>query len=541
MGYYIDNNIAKGTKTPQKFSLSGKPNFVEFDSSYKECKPVDITLIIKSPGYIRVDHMGYINITAFTITNHENKIYRFEGHMDLDFINEHDYLYYLGDISSSEWQPSTAAENLINALLNNDFLNKNYEISLPPLINEDGTTEAGSAIRIRSKGCGKNYALTIEGANMLSSPWLLDEYMDIEGDPQNTRKKGSISGENDSVEILLDIYKDIQETDTYTVTLSKTYFGQPVWFDVNSMWENSDKYSDDFLNTEDWTSAGTVTNFRFVAKRNRGTNNDIFYKSDTLYAITGYGRSLEKNNMAEYVYDAIADNTIKPLTRQPVLTHIKGQKQYFNFILSARDSDIKDSLSIVYKYRSQSGSYIGTKEMHKQKTDAFDIVNTIQLDIDSIVEAHPRTGIVEVYLSRNGEIKSEPLIFHILPECLYKVKDFAFLNSLGGWSSFNFGGMAQTDFKSDATTIYRTQTPDFNISSRIESVFNRNISELFTVQTLPIKAEVAEWLQEMSASIAVYELSTKRYIIIDEFNIKHNTKDDLFTLQMKYHYSDRYN
>ncbi len=33
MAYYIDNNIVKETKAPQKFSLSGKPNFLEFESS----------------------------------------------------------------------------------------------------------------------------------------------------------------------------------------------------------------------------------------------------------------------------------------------------------------------------------------------------------------------------------------------------------------------------------------------------------------------------------------------------------------------------
>jgi len=550
MRYYIDDNIAKETKAPQKFTLSNKPGFVEFDSSRKEYKPVDIKLTVKSTGYIWIDHMGDVNITAFTITTHENISYKFQGHKDMELVSKHDYMYYLGDISSQEWKPSVAAKNLRDKLLVNEYLNNNFDITCPLLINENGIPEAGNTIRIKSKGYGKNYAFTIEAANSVN-PWLLNEYMDIEGDPQDTVKNDSLSGENDSAEILLDIYKDTgvfagredtQETGTYVVTLSKTYFGKPVWFDVNSMWRNGDIYSGAFLNDTGWTATGTVTDFRFTAKRNNGGGNEVFYHSDVLYAITGYGRSLEKNDMAGYVYDTAADNIIKPLTSQPVLTHIKGQKQYFNFILSdpghGNRTGGKDKLGILYKLRSQSGGYIGTKEMHTLETDAAYIVNTICLDIDSLLEEYPRTGIVEVYLSRNGEVKSEPLVFHILPECLYKVNDFAFLNSLGGWNSFNFGGMAQTDFKSETTTIYRTQTPDFNISSRIESVFTRNITEQFTVQTSPVQAQVADWLKEMSASVAVYELSTKRYVIIDEFNIKHNTKDDLFTLQMKYHYSD---
>ncbi len=374
----------------------------------------------------------------------------------MELVNQNEYMYYLGDISSPEWKPSIAAGNLMKALLNNDFLNKNYDISLPSLTNENGVTETGNTIRIKSKGCGKNYAFTIEGGvNSASATWLLDEYLRIEGDPQDTIKDDSISGENDSVEILLDIYKDtgvfagkenIEDTGTYLVTLSKSYFGQPVWFDINSMWGgNSDKYSDAFLNAESWTSPGTVTDFRFVAKMNGGANDETFYKSNIMYAITGYGRSLEENDMAAYVYDTVADNTIKPLTKQPVLTHLKGQNQYFNFILSDPERgnrvNDKDKLGILYKLCSQSGNYIYKKELHTQAIDSFEsITNSVRLDIDSLLEEYPRTGIVEVYLSRNGEIKSEPLVLNVLPECLYKVNDFAFLNSLGGWDSFSFGG-----------------------------------------------------------------------------------------------------
>ena len=447
---------------------------------------------------------------------------------------------------------SITAENIKDCMLKNSSIKSYFEISIP-FERDNGNVINGTTLEIRPKTATK--------ASQFKSIEVNPGFIRRKGWIYNDAEKDALLGDNASVEIQLDIYKDVKKpygtelvdnAGTYVTTLSKTYFGKPLWFDMNSLWVNQGRYSDAFLgNEKKWTSPDTVTDFRFSAKRYDGANTETFYYSDVLYAITGYGRNLDKTDMTDYTFDATLPEEgeekkkIRPLTRQPALTHIKDQTQYFNFILANPQKDEKpdkkDKLGIIYRFCSQSGIYIGKKEDHIQDIGLFDTVNTISLDIDSIIEEYPRTGIVEVYLSRNGEVKSEPLIFNILPECLYKVNDFAFLNSLGGWSSFNFGGTKQTDFKSDTTSIYRTQTPGFTRSSRIEEVFNKQVTEQFVVQTLPISAEVADWLKEMSASVAVYELSTKRYVIIDELNIKHNTKDDLFTLQMKYHYSDSYN
>ncbi|SBW07338.1 hypothetical protein KL86DYS2_13146 [uncultured Dysgonomonas sp.] len=58
---------------------------------------------------------------------------------------------------------------------------------------------------------------------------------------------------------------------------------------------------------------------------------------------------------------------------------------------------------------------------------------------------------------------------------------------------------------------------------------------------MPVRREVCNWFKEMSASRMVYELATQRYIIVDEMNIKPNSKDELYRVEMKYHYSDSYN
>lgn len=429
-----------------------------------------------------------------------------------------------------DFSSNVAAENFKMCLLKNPFFGNNFDFKVK-----------GSTINIIAKGYGKKYMFDI-----ISQP----SFANLEQTSYYSINNDSITNDFGDSEIHLDIYKntgtaskaqDVTNTGAYTTTLSKSYFGKPLWFDVNTIWQNENRYSDAFLTNKDWCDTGTCNNYRFLAKRFNGYNNETFYYSDILYALTGYTRNLEENSLTEYIYDGV--RKIKPLTRQPNLPHIKAQTQYFNFFMSDSllDNDELYKLGILYKIYSQSGSYLGRVVMHEQKVSLFSPVNTIHLDIDAAIENYPQAGIVKVCLWRNGEEMSHPLTFNILPHCLYKVNDFAFLNSLGGWSSFNFGGTQQTDFKSEATTIYQTQTPGYTPSGRIKSVFNKEVSEQFIVQTTPVTAEVADWLKELSASIAVYELSTNRYAIVDELNVKHNSKDDLFTLQMKYHYSDSYN
>ncbi|MDU1891419.1 MAG: hypothetical protein E6767_12090 [Dysgonomonas sp.] len=432
------------------------------------------------------------------------------------------------------------AENLRMCLMKNSFFKENYNITISP--------DTADKIELISKGSGNKYTFEI-----MQCPASIS----TEGESLHTGENDSITRNFGECEIHLDIYKEndslqVQTIDnqwrTYMTTLSKSYFGQPLWFDINTICSNQNKYSDKFLNTDTWCDAGTVSGFRFVAKRSDGVNNEPFFYSDAFYTLTGYARALEANDLSPYILDVsnLTDiETIIPLSNQPTLTHIENQKQYFNFILSDNkvNSDEECKISILYKVYAQSGSYLG-KKMDEESVIAVEnlnMVNTIALSIDKIAALFPKAGKVEAYLCCNGNIVSRPLTFMLQPSHLYKLNDFAFLNALGGWNSFNFGGSEQTDFKSGTTAIFKTHTPGLTSASSIETVFSKNTSEEFTVQTMPVKAEVAAWLKELGSSVAVYELATHRYIIVDELNIKHSDKDDLFTLQMKYHYSDAYN
>lgn len=510
---------------PSQVSLSLNPNFMVVSSLVNRTYPVEIELNIINTS---VDESK----TVIVLKELDSQIpHEFKGTREENKIN--DYAYFISD------DATVTAENIRNVLLNDSFFGSNFSIEI--LYNT-------SKIKIKSIGAGSRFAFSFSQ--------LDPDFITLTGDPTSTLNNDSISRGRLGYEIEIDIYKntgiflgenstpvDGQTFGEYLVSLNKSYSDVPLWFDVNSIPKVSQKFESDFLNSNDWVSSGTIQDYRLNVKRFDGVSRELFYISDVLYCLTGYKRNLEVNNMSDYVYNTKEDNIVKPLTNRPTLTHIRGQKQYFNFILA--DPDRKTgtgyNFGIMYKLYSQSKRLMNVVIMHEKSVKSFNIANTIELDLDAAIGDWQNIGYIEACLCRSGEQTSEPLGFSILPECLYKVKDFAFLNSLGGWDSFNFGGVEKTDFKTDTNTIFKTQTPAHSISSEIESVYSKEVTEQFTVTSSPIKKNVVDWLKEFSTSIAVYELSTKRIVIVDEFNLKPNTKDDLFTVEMKYHYSDRYN
>ncbi len=531
---------------PITFSLAGNPNFIRFRSLDSETKSatVDVYLILKT---------NTIGEASFSITDQRATTnLSFRGTDDPKNIGA-DRFYI------SKKSKEITLENIKACLMKNAFLRDNFILSTSPLQKD--------RIRIVSRRSGGRYAFTFA----TTAPNVFA----ISGNPLHTINQDSISRNpeyakianpasnvpadyDEDCEIHLEVYadtgvlpgKDGTPTDSnmgvLQTTLTKNYLGDPLWFDVNTV--VADKGTAPRLAADGWFDTGTCTDHRYVAKRYSGKDVMTFYYSDVCYVINGFRRTLDTNNLspddgsalADYVYNTAARNTISPLSNRLEATHIRGQKQFFNFILCDK-ATADQQLSLRYKVASPSGVELGQTEKHQQGSKAFAIVNTIALDIDSLLDTYPNAGHIEVSLCHNGDEVSRPLRFRILPEHLYGVKDFVFLNALGGWSSFSFGGRRQTEFSAAKTTSYRTRTPDSNTIDRIESVDGSEATEAFVVQSLPISPDVADWLKELSVSSAVYELSTGRYIVVDELNVKHTSKDDLLRLEMKYHYSDSYN
>lgn len=358
---------------------------------------------------------------------------------------------------------------------------------------------------------------------------------------------------------------------TYLTTLSKSYFGKPLWFELNTLMSKRSSYSPMFLTSLDaskpsWVDPGTMNDYRIVARRTRLKSTEPIYISDVLYTINGYDYTLNNSHLGygntevdNYTLDLTQNfNTksiqkVKPLTTCTERTHLKGQKQYFNVILKKRAEavDEKVELGILYKVYTQSGKKIDEIVDLQTSADDMSVMNTTLLNLDQFLPFYKEKMVGQIDVCLITSIKSNPtkqyvevsqnISYRILPSGLHTVNDFAFLNRLGGWDSMNFGGFVSNEFKVTSSSIFKTLQPDFKLHSQIESVASKAVSEIYTVQSSPLTSQVVEWLREMSVSPAVYELSTKRYVLIDDMSLKYNTKEDLFQIDLKYHYSDVFN
>lgn len=509
-------------------------------------------------------HYRLVNYTRFSIRDDRTEIDRwFQGidaAMEASGMYEtSDYTYRLTD------SPLETAQNLREALLLCPFIRDNFKVSLSASILGDSSEksiELGTTIRLVALGVGRRYNFDIK----LSDDNYKTDFMnliEISGTDRKTSNPDSINEGTEACEIQLDIYSDtgillgqddgpdMDDLGMYRTTLSKSYYNSPLWFDVNTM--QTERYHPPFVtNTEGvgkhpfgvWFDAGTVSDRRFVAKRVTRNLSESFYYSPVLYTLTGGVRNLDVNDLSDYVVSLsdlvqTATKPARPLTNQPIISHVKGQTQHFNFILSdSRTADSIATIALEYELLTQSGVPIGRFVEHERRCSELPIVNTIIPDIDRFIDLYPNVGTINLRLVSGEKVLTDPQIYNILPADLFRVNDFVFLNALGGWSSFNFGDQTQHDFKATASTYFQNQTPAGSRYSSIETVYKKVTDEKFIVRTMPVSLDTADWLKEIASSIAVYEQQTCRYVIVDELNVKYTNNDSFVRLEMKYHYSD---
>lgn len=540
MGYFTNTNIADVVEN-KKITLAHNPNFVIFKNKNSTKVPVAISLFV-STTYAGGDE--YPEATEFSIVENSTGIkHTFRGTNKKENLNSNTFL-----LNSLQ---SITAENIRIAFMKDSWLKNNFEITIPFSIN--GTNiKNGNTIYITSKGAGEQFTFTFEKLN--------SSFLTLSGNPSQSSNSDSIDGGKGKTEIELELYTDTNcflgvkdlptEADfgTYTTTLSKHYFQDELWFETNNLLSKKVNYKTDFLTSSDWVDTGTYTDYRYIAKTFDGETRTPFYISNVLYVLNGYDYTLNENDLTDYVYDTLYPTVVQPFTNAPDKNYVIGQTEYFNFILSDMQHNINISpefnFGLTYKYYTPSGDYITTVNKQNKNRKKMYVVNTIQLnpDIETIEKNFNKTvGSFTVALNKDNTPISKELKYNVVPECLNRTNEFAFLNRLGGWDSFNFGGTWSTEFKTDASTVYKTLLPDYKISSEIESVFKKEIEEQFSIKSDIVDYNTVEWLRELAASKVVYELYSLKYVIVDDLNLKYNDDDDNYQVEMKYHYSDNFN
>lgn len=541
MGYQTQDitNIIEN----KRITLGGNPNFVTFESKSNNYTPVNISLTVRTTYAGSVE---YPTQTLIELTEAESGIkHIYQGTNNAKNVNDTTFLLNV--------DRSITAQNIRNTLLKDSFFSSNFDITIPFSINGSEINN-GYVIYLLSKGGGSKYQFSFNTLN--------NTFISVSGNPNSSSNSDTIDGGKGNAEIELDVYEDtdvfLGENDApvnsdfgnYVTTLSKNYYKESIWFETNTLMNKKIGYSTDFLYSDDWVDAGTSLNYRFVAKKYDGLNRIPFYISNVLYIFNGYDYTLNPNDISDYVYDGTKGfDTVKPLTNQPIKKYVDGQNEYFSFIFSdaqhALNLSNEYNLGLTYKYYTQSGEYISSQTKHNKNRKIFKVVNTVKLNPNiSGVESSSNkvVGYFTVGLSRNGSVVSNELRYDVIPSCYNKILEFAFLNRLGGWDTFNFNGEWSNDFKLDeSTNIFKTLLPNYSISDEIESVYSKTMNEVFSVQSSSIGYNTVEWLKELAASKAVYELSTKRYVIIQDLNLKYNSKDNQYQVEMKYRYSDTIN
>ena len=531
---YVSRNIAN-IEEPGRITLAGVPNFVRFSSKTTQKLYYETRIRIN----ITPSFSGNIpEVTELRITNAEGDVRSYRGTTDPTEAG--------GSVFFVSENTSDTAENLHIALISDDWVNANFEVSVPAVW-AGNTPVNGSTVYIKSKGAGTAFNIILEASGDPGSAAYTITPVNL-----ISKNNDSISGENSTVEIDLDIYADADifpgENDRpvtqdklgrYVTVLKKTYAGTPVWFELNSLFSQYGGYNAPPSYTG-WFDAGTWQTFRFVAKV-KGANSFPFYYSNALYTVHGYGKPSEKNDLSPYVYNG---NAIRLLTEKPRTPYVRGQKEFINFIFEdpqrGAPSPVNFTLRVVMRAYTTSGEYLGAMYGHERTRAAFSVVNTCLLDFTPLLDAYPKTGILKVGLARGNSRVSNETEYIVLPECLHGVRQFFFINRLGGWDTFNFDTGLRDEIKPSYETYDKTVTPDYGRGDSPEKVYSSVLENSFTAEGSPVTDEVALWLKELAASRVVLD-GEGNYVIIEDFTLNVSDADrNLHRPTIKYRLGEKY-
>ncbi|WP_159106525.1 hypothetical protein [Bacteroides stercorirosoris] len=238
------------------------------------------------------------------------------------------------------------------------------------------------------------------------------------------------------------------------------------------------------------------------------------------------------------------EKVIRLLTNKPRTPYIRGQKEYLNFIFSDPQRGESDptefTLRVAYRAYTTSDNYLGTVYGQEKARADFAIVNTCQLDIDTVLDQYPTAGIIRVTLARGTALVSNDQEYTIRPECLHTLRQFSFINRLGGWDAFNFDAGIKDEIKPSVETYNKTLTPSYQKGDSVETVYSTALANTLTIEGAPVSDEVANWLKELAAARVILD-DEGNYVIIEDFTL--SKTDAAFNMQrptIKYRLSENY-
>lgn len=485
MGYILKDiaNILE----PARLSLSGLPNFIQLSSK-------------TASGTAYQSRITPTSATAISIslTDTDGGVRVITGTTDPEEVGAGVFF-----ISSDLLE---RAENIKQALIEDPYIAANYNVFSDVSWNAGAPSVNGVIVQALANGAEFNLAVTATGATVTSI---------TTGASSDTLK-----GEAPIVEIYVDLYREevgsfLGNSDPAgslgipAITLSKSYNGAPVWFDLNGIVAQKLDFNTPSSDVGAWFDAGTVTAYRAMVRRGGYTNTPI-YISDKLYALTGYGEVEEKIQLDDYAYKVAP---IKLLTQRPVLPYIQGQREYITFLLGAPLTG--KQVSILLRAYDGAGNFLASLQVGSVNTSQLNGVNCCAFNFDELMAENPTAVKLTAALTVRGALISNVVEYSVRPECLHKSKPFYFINRLGGWETFNFDGSTVEEVKPENASYSRTVTPEYDKAHGVEGLYYADIGSTYTVQGAPVSYEVAEWLKQMAAAKVVLDEEGRRVIVED--------------------------
>lgn len=511
---YITKDIAKITE-PKLYSLSGRPNFVQFESKTSTKQ--------KSHYIIGVTAEAGVSAKSYdlNIKTRAGRVYSFHGTKDPEEVSADVFF-----ISSNN---ADTAQNIANVITANDWLNSNFDVLVP--FNWDSETpQNGFNVNLISKGYGEDFNVVVEAPSNVST-YTITKVRD-------SRNRDSITGEASTVGIETVIYinpsiflgvpdepSTVEKLGSKLTTLSKTYAsGSPVWFDVNAVINSI--VGAKFPKLSGWSDAGTGVLFRFISNV-KGYNSYSFYQSSLLLAVNGTAEV----DLAPYVYGV---SGLKPLSNMPANRYRAGQLAFFNFIYKDKDrgnpSQKTRTLSLIVRAFESSGELLGSVKTSNVTNKNLKIVNTCALDLTSVITQYPSAKILRVALAFEGIIVSDDLVYEVLDDCPAKLHNIIFLNSLGGWDCLGMTSQVKTSEKVTRDVYDYTVTPSSGTGLHKGTVITESDTTV-SLEAQGVGEDWKNWASELINSKFIYTEKGEP-IILTESEL--TAEGGVMTLKIKY-------
>jgi len=454
---------------------------------------------------------GFFTITEIaTDTKHT-----FKGTQNKDLILGNTNIFYIHPTNNT-----ITANNIAACILRDGWFKSSFNIST-----------VNNKIIVVGKRKNPNFSFSISEVSNINLSYDNPDYIITNNN----------SLYNSTIE--LDVYGNDNK---FITSVSKTYIdGSGLWFDINNTLNRMMvSYPNLLFNTNTLVDSGSTMLYNFKAKRTKNYETEYFYQSPVKYVIDGFVRTLEPNNIDEYIYLPDVDEKVNILTNNTNRYYNVGEDITANFIY--KDVQLSDAFKIGCLIKYYENTKLVDEEIINVSDDKYNLVNSIYITADkiNITEDTQYFDVVFIKIptaSPTDYYEISTSVRHIILDVCNANKGFLFLNKLGGWDIYYFNSDFSNEFKTNATTSFKTLQPEYTVSDSYQKVERKDVSETFIIKSMVTK-EQAEWLKELSTSKYVYSITNddNRYVIVNDFDLSVADKD-LFEVTMKYQMADSYN